>query len=129
MNFNGLGAEGSKLPEAEKVEKLSREFESLFLEVVLKSMRSTIPKSELVDGGNAEDIYRNMLDSEYAKAMAENNHTGISQSIKAELMNKLTNRQDGQKVYAASGLKAGEKQGTIAPKEKEDVDGSAKTRS
>jgi Rod binding domain-containing protein len=65
----------------EDIRKVAEEFESLFLGLVLKSMRDTVMKSGLVDGGNAEDIYRSMLDTEYAKIMASQRHTGIADNI------------------------------------------------
>ena len=37
------------------------DFESLFINQMLKSMRETIGKSELFHGGKAEEIYTSML--------------------------------------------------------------------
>ncbi len=68
-----------------KIKQLANEFESLFLEIVLKSMRETVGKSELMNGGNAEDIYRSMLDQEYAKNMAGMRQTGIGDAIEKQL--------------------------------------------
>ena len=81
---------GSETPELKnaksgKIKQLANEFESLFLEIVLKSMRETVGKSELVNGGNAEDIYRSMLDQEYAKNMAGMRQTGIGDAIEKQL--------------------------------------------
>lgn len=52
------------------IKQAAEDFESLFLNIVLKSMRDTVQKSGLIDGGNAEEIYSSMLDDEYAKMMA-----------------------------------------------------------
>lgn len=65
----------------EKLRKAAQDFESIFLDLVLKSMRSTVEKSGYMDGGNAEEIYRSLLDSEYAKIMAATNTTGLSDAI------------------------------------------------
>lgn len=64
---------------------VSREFESLFLNLVLKSMRQTIDKSKLMDGGHAEKLYQGMLDSEYAKIMSKMDHTGLGAMIEKQL--------------------------------------------
>ncbi len=69
-----------------EIRKVAEEFESLFLGIVLKSMRDTVQKSGLIDGGNAEDIYRSMLDEEYSKMMAAQRHTGLADSIEASML-------------------------------------------
>jgi peptidoglycan hydrolase FlgJ len=75
-----------KMNSAAEIKKVAEEFESLFLGLVLKSMRDTVQKSGLIDGGNAEDIYRSMLDTEYTKIMAEQRTTGIADSIQNFMM-------------------------------------------
>ena len=69
-----------------QLRKSAEDFEAIFLEIVLKSMRESVQKSGLVDGGNAEDIYRSMLDSEYAKTLAAQRNTGLSASIESQLL-------------------------------------------
>lgn len=64
-----------------RLEKLSREFESLFLKEVISSMRKSVPESGLLNGGNAEKIYKSMLDEQLAAHMAERGDTGIARSI------------------------------------------------
>lgn len=63
------------------------EFESLFFEIMLKSMRDSIQKSNFIDGGNGEDVFQGMLDSEYSRVLASQGITGISDSIKDHLLN------------------------------------------
>jgi Rod binding domain-containing protein len=69
-----------------QLRKSAEDFEAIFLEIVLKSMRESVQKSGLVDGGNAEDIYRSMLDGEYAKTLAAQRNTGLSASIESQLL-------------------------------------------
>ena len=45
--------------ENDVIEKL-KDFEALFVDMLLRSMRKTVMKSGLIDGGNAEDIYQGM---------------------------------------------------------------------
>lgn len=83
-----------------EIKKLANEFEAIFLQIMLKSMRDSVQKSELVDGGNGEDIFRTMLDSEYAKSMAEQRTSGIAQNIENQLLglnayNKVANGLPG----------------------------------
>lgn len=59
-------------------EKVAEEFEALFMDLVLKSMRRTAqPESQ----SNAQEIYTSMLDSEYSKTMAGSHKFGIKELI------------------------------------------------
>lgn len=64
---------------------VARDFTSIFYEMVLNSMRKSIPDSKLIDGGNAEDIYRSMLDGEYAKIIADQDRSNLSTMIERQL--------------------------------------------
>ena len=66
---------GQRLKEAETVAK---EFESLFMDQIVKGMRKTVPTDE---SSNALGIYTDMLDSEHAKTMTESREFGIRQMI------------------------------------------------
>lgn len=111
----------------EQIKDLANQFESLFLNMVMKSMRDTVQKSGLVDGGNAEDIYKGMLDDEYTKMMAEQRHTGIAQNIEDFLMKAYDDSEpamlakktaelaktQGLKAYQGAGWTGGEKSATM----------------
>lgn len=72
------------------------EFESLFINQMLKSMRDTIGKSELFHGGNAEEIYTSMLDTELSKNMARSGGIGLSDM----LLRQFSNGADGAALAA-----------------------------
>jgi len=63
------------------------EFESLFINQMLKSMRDTITKSDLFHGGNAEEIYTSMLDTELSKNMARSGGIGLADMLLRQLSN------------------------------------------
>ena len=92
------------------IKSLSNEFESLFLGIVLKAMRDTVPKDSLIQGGNAEDIYKSMLDTEYTKQMAAQRHTGIADNIERFLLeasgNGPSTNEAAAKLQEVKGLKA-----------------------
>lgn len=94
-----------------QIKQLSEDFEAIFLGLVLKSMRDSVQKSGLIDGGNAENIYRSMLDDEYAKQMAAQHHTGLADQIADFLSGQ--NELRGQKAYSSLGLPDDGKKGTI----------------
>ncbi len=94
-----------KTPEnAEAIKKLSDEFEGIFLEIVLKSMRETIDKSQLTDGGNGEQIFQSMLDSEYAKNLASQRTTGLSASIEQHLLGMMGEEKISDLAAKAAGM-------------------------
>ncbi len=96
--------------EQQQVRKLAEDFESIFMDIMFQSMRKTVPKSELAGGGNAEEIFRGMLDSEYAKMMAHQRTSGIANSIEKELLKSMENQAasinsvNAQKVYRTQSL-------------------------
>lgn len=106
-----------------EIKNSSEEFEAMFMEIMLRTMREAIPKSGLVDGGNAEDIYSGMLDYEYAKTMAAQRTSGIADSLEKELLTAIQKQAKtaeisaGQQAYRDAAEKAvlrdPEKQGTI----------------
>ncbi len=44
-------------------------------------MRKTVPKNELINGGQAEEIYKSMLDDNMAVHMADRGGSGIAEAI------------------------------------------------
>ncbi len=52
----------------QQAKKVSQDFEALFVGMMMKSMRATVGKDKLTNGGHGEEVYRSMLDQEYAAA-------------------------------------------------------------
>jgi len=71
--------------EAAKAKKVAQEFEALFVGMMLKSMRETVGKDKLTGGGHGEEIYRSLLDQEYAKTLAERGGTGLTAMLERQL--------------------------------------------
>ena len=69
------------LQKDKKLKKACEDFESIFTYQLLKSMRKTVEKNALFDGGQAEKIYESMLDQEYAKLMSGNSHNSIASML------------------------------------------------
>ena len=51
-------------------------------------MRATVTKSGFIDGGNAEEIYTAMMDSQMAKEIALKGGIGLSALIRDQLIPK-----------------------------------------
>lgn len=89
--------------DAEEIKKLSKDFEAIFMEIVLKSMRESVDKSNFIDGGNGEQIFQSMLDSEYAKNLASQSMTGLSSSIESHLTHLMEGGGKINEVQKAMG--------------------------
>lgn len=94
----------------EKIHELSQDFEAIFVEMMLKSMRNSVQKSGLNDGGNAEEIFRTMLDSEYAKIMAKEGSGGIANNLEKQLLKTIeiqsgmATKQKALEIYQGNNL-------------------------
>ena len=67
--------------ELEKLKNVSDEFESLLINEMLKAMRKTVNKTGLIDGGMTEDIFGDMLYTEYSKSFSKSKTFGVSDMI------------------------------------------------
>ena len=100
-------AEKNKIKDIKQIKELAGEFESIFTELVLKSMRNSVQKGGLIDGGNGEDIFKGMLDSEYSKAMADQRSSGIADSIEKHLLQAYDpNSYNAAMIQKNSGMSA-----------------------
>lgn len=69
----------------------SREFEALLVMEMLKSMRKSVPDGGLFEKDTSTEIFRDMLDSETAKAVSKGKGLGIGEAMynqMAELIEK-----------------------------------------
>ncbi len=87
----GLRAQAEQRP-TEAQSSVSQQFESLFINLMLKEMRKTVARSELL-GSEAMETYEQMFDQQIAVGMAKAGGIGIAPFIEAQLA-----RQNGQTV-------------------------------
>ena len=69
----------------DKLYELCMELETFLIKNLIKSMRSTVQKSKLIDSGFAGEIYEDMLYDEYAKDYARNANFGFAEMAYREL--------------------------------------------
>lgn len=67
--------------ELARLKKLAVDYESLFMKEVVSAMRKSVPKGGATGGGNAEEIYKSMLDDHMAANMARRGNSGIARAI------------------------------------------------
>ena len=95
MDITAMGmAQYGNLPVAPRTENVTDNqklkdacvnFESIFVKQMLDSMRKTVTKSGLTDGGFAEEIYQDFLYDEYAKEIAQTANLGIAEMMYKQL--------------------------------------------
>ena len=71
-----------------RMEKTCKDFESLFVNYLMKEMRNTIPENELFGGGSAEKIYTTMLDGEVAKHVSRHGGIGLANILYDQMAQK-----------------------------------------
>lgn len=74
-----------------KLEEACAEFESLFINMVMKQMRKTVVKSGLMDGGKGEEIFTEMMDVEISKEMSLRQGLGLREALIEQLTGKRVN--------------------------------------
>jgi murein DD-endopeptidase MepM/ murein hydrolase activator NlpD len=67
------------------IEEVAKQFESIFMHQVFKSMRQTLPKEGMMSGGFGEDVFTDMLDQEYAGMATQNQSMGLAATIAEQL--------------------------------------------
>ena len=81
----GNHLEAGKNKTNEELLSLSHQFESIFLHQLLKSMRSTIQKSEFLNS-HATRMYESMHDQELANLMSEKRSIGLAGMVYKDLV-------------------------------------------
>lgn len=66
------------------LKQTAQQFEAYFLQEMMKSMRKTVEKSDLVEQGSV-DFYEEMMDKELAMSMSRRGGIGLAQSLEAQI--------------------------------------------
>ena len=83
--FNPHGVEKTGVDQV-RLKKAISDFEAIFINQMLKSMRNTINKSGLIDGGNSEEIYTSLIDAEVSKFIASGTGIGLYEVLSRQLI-------------------------------------------
>ena len=69
-----------------EIRKVAVEFQSLFVEMMFKSMRETVNQDKLTGGGHGEEVYGSLLDHEYAAAVSRRGNLGLAEMIERQML-------------------------------------------
>lgn len=105
LDFQGLGElRGQAARDGQAaLRETAQQFEALFLQMMLKSMRDSIEKSDLMASSHS-DTFESMFDREVAHSMAKRNAVGL-----ADMLVDVQKRQMTAMVPAAEALALREK--------------------
>ncbi|MCC5909637.1 MAG: rod-binding protein [Clostridiaceae bacterium] len=73
------------IDDSKKLKAACQEFEAIFLNMMLKQMRSTIPDGGLTEKSYARDIYESLQDEEMSKEMSKTGGIGLAQQLYKQL--------------------------------------------
>lgn len=80
--INGLK---NNLKSSYELQKAAQDFEAVLLNMVLKAMWKTIPKSDLFEKSSATQIYEGLMHSSLSEEMARNGGMGIAKVLAKQL--------------------------------------------
>ena len=80
LSAGTLSARGGaeKDGEAARLDQIMQEFESLLVEQMLKEMRNNVPESPIFGESRGREIFNEMLDGEYARAIEQRGGLGLA---------------------------------------------------
>ncbi len=87
-------ADGDK--QRQELREACQGFEALFLDMMFREMRKTVPKDELFGESNAMDIYRDMHDSEVMKQVSKSGGIGLGDMLYKQLLPQLEQRAEAE---------------------------------
>jgi len=74
--------------ERERLKSAATEFEQIMMEFMVAAMRKNVPESPLFPHNNGQSIFNEMLDSQYARIMAERGGLGLANLMVRQLADK-----------------------------------------
>ena len=86
LDFNALTQlKGDAARDPSKaIRKTAEQFEAYFIQQMMKTMRESIEKSDLVEGGNME-MYQDLMDKELSLSMAKRGGMGMADMLERQM--------------------------------------------
>lgn len=69
-----------------KLREAANEFEAIFVQQMLETMRKTSLEANLIPKSEGEKVFQSMLDEHYSKVMAKTGSLGLGEMIYKQLM-------------------------------------------
>ena len=102
LDFNALTrlkGEAAQDP-TKAIRKTSEQFEAYFIQQMMKTMRESIEKSDLVEGGNM-DTYQDLMDKEMSLEMVKRGGMGVANMMEKQMLRaQELSTQDALRLHA-----------------------------
>jgi flagellar protein FlgJ len=102
LDFNALTrlkGEAAQDP-TQAIRKTSEQFEAYFIQQMMKTMRESIEKSDLVEGGNM-DTYQDLMDKEMSLEMVKRGGLGVANMMEKQMLRaQELSTQDALRLHA-----------------------------
>ncbi len=85
ITANAIGASKVESFREARSEQAFKDLEGLFLKELLKEMRKSIPDEGIFKKSHSTEMYEEMLDDVYSKAMADSGQFGIAKQVAAQI--------------------------------------------
>ncbi|MBI9014586.1 MAG: rod-binding protein [Clostridiales bacterium] len=93
--FDKILEEAKKSGDTTELRKATDELEAIFIDMMMKSMRSTITETDgIFKKSESEKMFQEMLDEEYSKTMVEAGGIGISDMIFKQFEQSMASEDD-----------------------------------
>lgn len=74
------------------LKKVSKDLESVFVDMMFKEMRKTINTSGLTEDAPGKDIFESMFDQKVSESLSKGNGIGLADMIYKQVMQEMKNR-------------------------------------
>ncbi|MCX7920951.1 MAG: rod-binding protein [Clostridia bacterium] len=72
-----------------ELKKVCKDFEGIFINMMYKQMRATVPKSELISGDVGKDVFESMMDDKLMEKASEGRGIGLADVLYNQLSRQL----------------------------------------
>jgi flagellar protein FlgJ len=76
-----------KTAEPDTLKQVCQEFEAIFVQTLLKGMRSTITKDGFIESGKGEEVFEEFMDVEVAKSASRTGGFGVADALYRQMQN------------------------------------------
>jgi flagellar protein FlgJ len=91
QTFEGKLKQAMENRDEKSLKEACRQFEELFLQMMYKQMKATVPKSGLFSGGIQAEIFNSILDESLMKEVSKAKGIGIADMMYKQLYKEMNN--------------------------------------
>ena len=94
QGFEDLLKKAVDTEDSVQLKKACVQFEQLFLQMVFKQMKASVPRSDFFPSSYARDVFESMMDEKLMEKAAESGGLGIAETMFRQLEKQLENKYE-----------------------------------